>query len=79
MLTEKDSKILKKLKEQEKEEGTLPLLLEFYRKLLHIQSKAKKRIGIPKSSLSRKAISERIEHGLPLVSFDDLVHAFRPF
>jgi len=68
-----DSEILKKLRKQEKEEGTLPLLLEFYQKLLHIQSSAKKRIGLPKPTLSSEAVSKRIEQGLPLISFANLV------
>ena len=66
------SKILKKLEEQEKEEGSLPLLLKFYRKLLQTQSKARKRIGMPKHGLSSEALRNRIQNGLPLVSLIDL-------
>jgi FdhE protein len=66
------SKILKKLAELEKDEGNLPLLLEFYGKLLQIQSKARKRIGTPEPGLSREDIRQRLEKGLPLVSFDEL-------
>jgi FdhE protein len=67
------SKILKKLAELEKEGGSLPLLLEFYRKLLQIQSRAQKRIGIPEPGLSNEAIRQRTQNGLPLVSFNELV------
>lgn len=67
------SKILKKLKEQEKEEGKLPLLLEFYRELLEIQSKTRKRFGTPEPVLSSEAISKKVRKGLPLVGFDELV------
>jgi FdhE protein len=66
------SKILKRLKEQEKEEGSLPLLLQFYGELLQIQSEAQKRIGTPKPALSNEAIQKRIEEKLPIASFDDL-------
>lgn len=66
------SKIIKKLKEQEEDEGRLPLLLECYRKLLRIRSRAKQRIGIPESGLSREAIRQQIEQGQPLIGFDDL-------
>jgi len=66
------SKILKKLAELEKEEGNLPLLLEFYRELLQVQSKIQKRFGTPKLSLSGEAIRKRMENGLPLVSYEEL-------
>lgn len=72
MTTEADSGILKRLEEQEKKEGTLPQGLEFYQKLLRVQSRFEPRIGVPKLGLSSKAISERIESGLPLVGFDEL-------
>ncbi len=72
MTTDTDSRILKKLKEQEKGEGGLPLLLEFYRELLQIQSRAQKRIGTPKPSLSSETIRKRMQKGLPLAGFDEL-------
>ena len=65
-------KILKKLEEQEKEEGNLPLLLEFYRKLVQLQTSAQKRILAPVPGLDREAIRMRIQKGLPLVGSDDL-------
>ncbi len=76
-MTEDTTKILEKLKEQEKEEGGLPLLLEFYRKLLQIQSRTQKRLGIPEPGLSREAISQRIQKGLPLAGFDELALDWR--
>ena len=66
------SKILKKLEEREKEEGNLPLLLEFYRKLVQLQTSAQKRIVTPVPGLDREAIRMRIQKGLPLVGPDDL-------
>ena len=72
MTTDTNSRILKKLKEQEKEEGSLPLLLEFYRELLQIQSRAQKRIGTPESGLSSETSHKRMQKGLPLAGFDEL-------
>ncbi len=67
-----DNNIIRKLEEQERKEGGLPPLLEFYQRLLRIQSKAAQHIGVPKLSLTEETISERIEHGLPLIGFDEL-------
>lgn len=72
MLTGSDNSIIVKLEEQEKKEGTLPPLLEFYLKLLRIQSEAEQRIGVPKITLTSEAINERIEQGQPLIAFDEL-------
>ncbi len=72
MIKDNTSKILRKLKEREKEEGSLPLLLQFYGKLLQAQSEARKRIGTPKPALSSEAIHKRIQETLPIASFDDL-------
>ena len=67
-----DSKILARLEERERKEGTLPKSLEFYRGLLGIQSEARSRIGVPRIDLSEEAISSLIEQGIPLLKFDDL-------
>ncbi len=72
MIADIDNKIIKQLDKKEKEEGSLPLLWDFYRKLLHIQSKARKRIGTPKPGLSSEAISQWISDGLPLSDFNNL-------
>ncbi len=72
MIANIDNKIIKQLDKQETEEGNLPLLWDFYRKLLRIQSKVSKRIGTPKHGLSSEAISKRIEDGLPLLDFNNL-------
>ena len=66
-----NDEILKRLEEQGKNEGT-PQLLEFYQRLLRIQSRVGQRIDLPKPSLSNEAISKRLEQGLPLISFDEL-------
>ena len=71
-MTTDTGKTLDKLDELEKEEGSLPLLLQFYRRLLQVQSKAQKRLGTPKIAISSETIQKRIHQGLPLLSFNDL-------
>lgn len=71
MTTDIENKIIEKLNMQEKEEGKLPLLFNFYRRLLQVQSEVKRQIDLPKPLLSREAINQRLEQGLPLVSFDN--------
>jgi len=70
--TETDGEVLKRLKEWEKKGECPSRFLEFYQRLLRIQSKAVERIGIPKPTLNSKASNERIESGWPLISFDEL-------
>lgn len=72
MTTGMDSKILKRLQEWEEREGPLPRSVEFYRKLLDIQSRAKSRVGIPSLDISEKTISDCLKCGTPLLGFDDL-------
>lgn len=40
--------------------------------MLRVQSEAERRIGGPKSGLTSGTISDRIEKGIPLISFDEL-------
>ena len=72
MTIEKDSKILSKLEEWEKNKECDPKFLEFYQKLLGIQSGAEQLFGTPALALGKKTADSRIEQGLPLVSFDEL-------
>jgi FdhE protein len=67
------SKIITRLNKQEKEEGSLPLLLEFYRRLLQTQFKTHKPANPAGLSLSSDAIQRHMLKGLPLVGFNDLV------
>lgn len=64
--------IIKKLEEQERKEGKLPQVLEFYRELVKIQSRVGKRIGVPNPGLTGGDISARAEQGRPLIEFEDL-------
>ena len=72
MAIDTTNKILKVLQKQEKEEGKLPLLLEFYRSLLQIQAKARKSTGTLEPTISADAIQSRLSNGQPLVKFDEL-------
>ena len=71
MTKDTTSKIIKKIKELEKEEGKLPLLLEFYQQLLQIQSVARKRTGTLIPTISNASIKTRMSKGQPLVNFDE--------
>ncbi len=71
-MSDTNSKILEKLEKQEKEEGKLPLLFEFYRRLVAVQSEAKRLMAVPGPILSKSAIDERISQGQPLLRFEDL-------
>ena len=72
MTIDTTNKILTILYKQEKEEGKLPLLLEFYRSLLETQVKARKSTGILEPTISAEAIQSRLLNGQPLVKFDEL-------
>lgn len=67
-----DKEIIKRLEEEGKKKGLSPRFVEFYQRLLRIQSGAEKRIGRAKPGLKPEVINERIERGLPLISFDEL-------
>ena len=72
MPTETDV-IIRVLEEKEGKEGTLPKLLEFYRKLLQVQSQVEKKLTSRlEPNLSREVISKRTNNGEPLISFDEL-------
>jgi len=72
VIKDTNSKIVKKLKEQEKEEGSLPLLLEFYKKLAGVQTVTQKGIGLIEPTISSTAINRRLAQGQPLVRFEEL-------
>ncbi len=67
------SAIISQLEERERKEGTLPQLLQFYQKLLRIQSRIEQKLApLLEPGLSSEAINERIERGCPLIKFDEL-------
>ena len=67
-----DNQILQKLEKWEEKEGTLPGSMEFYRRLLTIQTLARRRIGVPEICLSRETARDRLINGHPLLSFNEL-------
>ena len=67
-----NDEILKKLEEEGKKEGFDPKFLEFYQRLLRIQTLFQQRLDKAKPSLKDKVARERLERGLPLITFDKL-------
>lgn len=72
MTTEKDSDILKRLEEWGGKGECPPSFLDFYQRLFRIQSGVEQPIGILKPTLTEEAARERLERGVPLISFDEL-------
>jgi len=72
MSPETEAKILHKLDELEPREGEGRKLVQLYRQLLRLQSKARSQFSTPKLNLGTDVISNRLTKGLPLLSFDDL-------
>ena len=64
--------ILNKLDGQEKEEGSLPLLLDFYRGLVRLQSAVRERIAPPLPAPDRDSARARISEGRPLLAAGEL-------
>jgi len=62
------SGILDKLDAMEKEDGSLPRLLEFYRKLIQIQTRVGQKINKLNPGLSTEAIQQRMDEGQALVA-----------
>ena len=65
------NRILQKLDAQRKEEGGIPLLLEFYEKLLHIYARVSQQISAS-GHPSIPALKSGIQRGSPLLSFTKL-------
>lgn len=72
MPREVDNRILRKLEEWKVTAEAPSEVVEFHRRLLHLQSRVERRMGVPRPGLSSEAVNERIERGLPLLSFDEL-------
>jgi len=65
--------LIRHLEEKERKEGTLPQFLKLYQQLLRVQSGVEQKIASRiEPSLSREAISQRIQRGIPLIEFDEL-------
>lgn len=70
--TNNDKKILNKLTELEKQEGQLPLLLQFYGSLLKVQVDIQKRIKATPAVINNKEIESRLAAKQSLIAFDEL-------
>jgi len=64
--------IIKKLNEQEKVEGKLPSLLEFYKKLLEIQNSVGKKIAVSNPVFTREQVQAHAIARKPLVGSTEL-------
>ena len=64
--------LLNKLEEEGEKRGLTPRFLEFYQRLLRIQSRAEEGTGISKPRLGKKSIDSRIERGLPILTYNKL-------
>ncbi len=67
-----DKEILERLAQQEKEEGNPPSIMKFYRDLLFLQSETRNCLSSIPPTLNREAARERLQHEVPLLSFDQL-------
>lgn len=66
------SQILEGLDEWCKTEFLSSKFLDFYKRLLNIQARAEKCIGIAETRLTKRVIKHRIVNGFPLLRFDEL-------
>lgn len=66
------SSIIETLRNQERAEGKLPTLLEFYMKLLEIQDGIEQKINVPIPIFTREAVIAHATVGKPLVGFTEL-------
>jgi formate dehydrogenase accessory protein FdhE len=64
--------LIKKLEKQEKAEGKLPALLEFYKELLEIQNRVGQKTGLPNPVFTSEAVKAHALAGKPLVGFTEL-------
>ncbi len=67
-----NNKTLEKIDEWGEHTEAPPELVEFYRRLLQIQTKARRRVGVPKVSLSAETVAGRLGQGRPLLVFREL-------
>ena len=67
-----EQRILEKLEQWQKEEGTLPEILELYRDLLLAQIEARSRIPSSKPRVTQTEIAAKIRQGIPLLKWGAL-------
>ena len=64
--------IIERLREQEKAEGSLPLILDFYKNLLEIQNRVGQKIEVPNPVFTSEAVKAHAIAQKPLLSFTEL-------
>jgi FdhE protein len=69
----RENEYISRLKEEGEKRELPSRLLEFYQKLLCIQSRGEQLIGKITPNLKEETINERLNNGLPLISFDELI------
>ena len=67
-----NSKILENLDEWQQREGSLPELLEFYKRLLRLQNDVKGQLSIPMLLLPQDKVADRLRQGTPLLEWQAL-------
>jgi len=67
-----NNKILERLDKWQQSEGSLPEFVEFYKRLLGIQTDVKARLSTSKTTLSQAEVIERQRQGIPLVEWETL-------
>ncbi len=67
-----EAKVIQRLEELEQKEGKLPDFAQLYRQLLQLQIEARSQFTPARPKLDESTIPERLNRGIPLVSFADL-------
>lgn len=67
-----NSKILERLDKWQQSEGSLPEIVEFYKRLLDIQTDVRARLSVPQLTLSQAEILNRQRQGIPLLEWQGL-------
>jgi len=67
-----NTKILEKLSEWQKSQGSLPEFLEFYMSLLHLQTGVQAHVSVPQPGLSQAEVVQRLREGVPLLGWEAL-------
>jgi FdhE protein len=65
-----NEKILRRLKEWQKAEGTLPPYIELYRQLLLIQVEGKGNAPVIKAALTKSETENTLRNGIPMLKWD---------
>ncbi len=67
-----NSKILERLDEWQQSDGSLPEVVEFYKRLLHIQTNIEPHLYTPQPILPQAEVLDRLRQGIPLLEWQDL-------